>query len=666
MLLVTVSVLQLREVVHPDLLAKAIRPQEPQPDLLGNLLQESGVTHAKRMLLSLGIYAILLSIHIWLPSSVLVRTGLGSILPFFQPHVNYPFLPKLQIPIELLVFHLSVLAVLEKYKNQIGNMQHYFILYICDKMDITDFIVPRAIEKFVLVGSRPLYEESAAINNVQNKGNDNIFFKEKVPKTGKVVDPFWRELSQKSNPSDEYIVDNINLVNASFPPKFEAGVTKRGGQRCLASSPSVISINKYSEENIRLSSTTGAYRLRRTRKDNKDLIEFWREIPGSTIPRPPDGWDDLGVGGAEVQGRWAWGNEKRSEIEEGVARRKQFKEAKQFCLLAFKLLFLLLLSWVAVFIVVCIALNTPIVLGRIVFHLLQVPDHYKHDPYGAVIGLVVLYLLSRLALNARFRGVFHYEGKVRRWISSYAPPASRSKVYTLFLTMVLWLVISPICLGIMYDMCFFMAHDRWTGEAALFSLKSCVRGWLSGFLILHVWAVMCYFGAFSRNFWQGIFMNGNDNNNDEDEVIVNEGTMQKWQGKDGRIYIFIDTLVNIFSKWEWEKVDSTLLLQNCMIPFVRELGLFFCISLFTFIAHSLMFPFISSSSVIGRIAPSLIDIGQYRRIVFRICALFVITTRLCFVSHTMVQLWFKAAHKAARDDRYLIGEELMNYTPEKK
>ena len=32
MLLVTVSVLQLREVVHPDILARVIRPQEPQPD----------------------------------------------------------------------------------------------------------------------------------------------------------------------------------------------------------------------------------------------------------------------------------------------------------------------------------------------------------------------------------------------------------------------------------------------------------------------------------------------------------------------------------------------------------------------------------------------------------------------------------------------------------
>ena len=116
MLLVTVSVLQLREVVHPELLAKAIRPQEPQPDLLGNLLQESGSTHAKRMLLSLGIYALLLSIHIWLPSTILVNTGIGSMLPFFQPHINYLFLQNLQIPIELLIFHLGVLACLEKYK----------------------------------------------------------------------------------------------------------------------------------------------------------------------------------------------------------------------------------------------------------------------------------------------------------------------------------------------------------------------------------------------------------------------------------------------------------------------------------------------------------------------------------------------------------------------
>ena len=51
MLTVTVSVLQLREVLHPEILGKVIRPQEPQPDLLGNLVKDEWKTHGKRMVM---------------------------------------------------------------------------------------------------------------------------------------------------------------------------------------------------------------------------------------------------------------------------------------------------------------------------------------------------------------------------------------------------------------------------------------------------------------------------------------------------------------------------------------------------------------------------------------------------------------------------------------
>jgi E3 ubiquitin-protein ligase MARCH6 len=54
MLTVTLSVLQLREVLHPDVLAKSIRPQEPHIDLLSSLMQESGLMHVKRICISLG------------------------------------------------------------------------------------------------------------------------------------------------------------------------------------------------------------------------------------------------------------------------------------------------------------------------------------------------------------------------------------------------------------------------------------------------------------------------------------------------------------------------------------------------------------------------------------------------------------------------------------
>jgi hypothetical protein len=51
-----------------QILASIIRPQEPHPDLLGSLLQESGKKHACRMVMSLVIYIALLFMFVWAPA----------------------------------------------------------------------------------------------------------------------------------------------------------------------------------------------------------------------------------------------------------------------------------------------------------------------------------------------------------------------------------------------------------------------------------------------------------------------------------------------------------------------------------------------------------------------------------------------------------------------
>lgn len=265
-----------------------------------------------------------------------------------------------------------------------------------------------------------------------------------------------------------------------------------------------------------------------------------------------------------------------------------------------KLLFLLIVSWVGVFVVVCAGLNTPLIIGRIFFHLLQVPDTYKHDPYGAVIGLATMYLSSKLMSNVNFDQIDRYKVKFNDWIRSYISPASKSKAKVLLLTSVLWLIISPTLLGVMYDMCFIMTRDRWTGETGLFTLKSCAKGWLSGSLMLNVWIVMCYYGAFSKTFWQGLIMNVNENNANE----ANANIGHHWQGRDGRIYNFIICLISVISGWEWDEVDSTILLGECMLPIAKEIGLLFCGSLFGFLTYIYCCPGISSTSF-------LIRIGKY-------------------------------------------------------
>ncbi|CAM9995136.1 unnamed protein product, partial [Choristocarpus tenellus] len=113
MLFVTVSVLQLREVMHPEILSLYIRPQEPHPDLLGSLLQESGRTHARRMAMSLTIYIVLMFLFVWLPTQ-LAGTYLPGVLPV-EIRLHY-VMPQLQIPVELVGFHLAMLAFLERYK----------------------------------------------------------------------------------------------------------------------------------------------------------------------------------------------------------------------------------------------------------------------------------------------------------------------------------------------------------------------------------------------------------------------------------------------------------------------------------------------------------------------------------------------------------------------
>lgn len=139
MLFVTVSVLQLREVLHPDIFAAIIRPQEPHPDLLGSLLQESGATHARRMIMSLAIYVFLLFVFVSLPTSM-VLTWAPTAVPL---ELNLAYIaPQLQVPVELVIFHLSVLGFLERFKNRIGELQHIWLVRVSGALGLTRYLLP--------------------------------------------------------------------------------------------------------------------------------------------------------------------------------------------------------------------------------------------------------------------------------------------------------------------------------------------------------------------------------------------------------------------------------------------------------------------------------------------------------------------------------------------
>ncbi len=236
MLLVTVSVLQLREVAHPDILARVIKPQEPQPDLLGNLLRESGATHTKRVLLSLGIYAFLLALYIWLPTRLLLANNLGKYFPLFQPNFWHIIMPQIQVPAELFVFHLCMLGILEKYKNKIGEMQHHWLLLMGRYLGMTDQLLPREVDRFVLVGALPVFQRDALPSQLEKSISEPL---DEVPLVKYRRDdlfPLWNNLASESDPDkrEGLIHSNISLMVVPDVPSYTHGVLQKNGKKSLS------------------------------------------------------------------------------------------------------------------------------------------------------------------------------------------------------------------------------------------------------------------------------------------------------------------------------------------------------------------------------------------------------------------------------------------------
>jgi E3 ubiquitin-protein ligase MARCH6 len=638
MLLVTVSVLQLREVAHPDLLAQMIRPQEPQPDLLGNLMHESVSTHSKRMVLSLIIYAFLLTVHVYVP----VRFGISSLIgervkAQLQLKFFYMLTPQLEVPLELLFFHLCMLALLEKYKNGLGGMQHHWLKFMSKCMGLSDRILPQHVGNFRLVGSRPVFER------------------------GRKVDPFWYDIANGHTEVLAIVQSNLN----SFEPTAEhvviAGDTKPNGERVLRLGADYIRLpirlpgKALRSRSILLPTRIGKYRLNRdTFNDANPVIQLWEEVPGEPIARPPEGWDDLGAGGADIQGRWAWGSEKKSATEGGVAARRPFFDKDQGMVESFvvclKLLALGILSWLAASILVCVVAATPLAVGRSLYHILRIPDRWVHDPLAFVLGFMIVFPLVGKMARTVTSSVMPVHQRLRIWLGSFhAPPAYKALV--LLNTAIFWFGLAPLLLGFAYDLAFIKSTDWFAGKEPMVDRNTSILSWMGGTVLLYVWADLCILGVLTRRYRVFVF--------EGREVAVNEnaeaadwqdgdggGRRLTWQGKHGRVARFWDAWKSIIRGWEWDQLDEVLLLHDCAAPIVVELVWTLLFPLAALGVCFLRFPWMS---------------GLARAILVRSVLALTCCIQVGRVWKDQLGSFFDAAHKTARDDRYLIGEILMNY-----
>jgi E3 ubiquitin-protein ligase MARCH6 len=700
MLLVTVSILQLREVAHPDILARVIRPQEPQPDLLGNLLQENAITHTKRIMLSLGIYVALLTLHIWLPSRILLTNGLYKYLPFFQPKYWHVVTPQLQIPLELLLFHLCMLGVLEKYKNNIGWLQHHWLHFLGTVLGITDQILPREVVKFEHIGTLPVFTN--ADNILKSSFKDEESPKSKSSSPTYQVHPLWSDLLAESDARKRENILQSYLGQSEPQPKstFEDGQVRRDGKMVLSAnshirfpSPSsdIKRVVKTLDDSCRLLPTCiGRYRLKQSETQTaispsskqpfmmtiNPVIEVYQEVTGKLIPRPPEGWDDLGGGGAESQGRWAWDDEHLSKVEASVAARTPFfdKNTKKLVNLPqfiAKMSTLLLVSWMAITLLLIVGLNAPLFIGHFTFHLLRVPGHCFHDPLAFAIG--VTFLIPVIGCIAKVTN--SKPAGLLSWFRSFKPNESYSKTALLLSFSTQWFIMCPLLLGTIYNN-FFVGFVSMVQN----DIGEWLVTWGTGTLLLNTWAVMCYFKLFTKRFWADLTAgdvpanaDGNQDaaaaalrrRNDAARNNPQQGNntqdanaaASSWQGEDGAIGRCFTSFFTFAVGWEWDKLDEEAMLRNCVTPICRQLLLAFIAPT---VATLLVTSFYNAIAKTGKTV--FLESSHRINALFKILAISTSTIQLLASSKAGLQKWFEAAHKIARDDRYLIGEILLNYS----
>ena len=170
---------------------------------------------------------------------------------------------------------------------------------------------------------------------------------------------------------------------------------------------------------------------------------------------------------------------------------------------------------------------------------------------------------------------------------------------------------------------------------------------------MYLWADFCIWGILTRNY-RALVLEGHDLQDDNAANAEAEGWIEDeqgrnhltWQGKHGRVARFYDTWKAVITEWEWDRVDEVTMLRDCALPVLTAIFVTVAVPMAPLAVISLRYPLVA---------------GSTRAIVTRSLLAFSCSVQLGLVWKTQIRGWCEAAHRAARNDRYLIGEILLNY-----
>jgi hypothetical protein len=154
-----------------------------------------------------------------------------------------------------------MLGVLEKYKNNIGEMQHHWLLWIGNHLGITHQILPHEVNRFSLLGCLPVFVEDASIRQLENARYVGIV--EEVPDfDGRNDDiyPLWNLLISETDPNkkSELIRSYSSIMGATGTHRYIRGIENKDGKNCLSTHAYIKLPSASSTNRIVVKATIGA------------------------------------------------------------------------------------------------------------------------------------------------------------------------------------------------------------------------------------------------------------------------------------------------------------------------------------------------------------------------------------------------------------------------
>lgn len=296
----------------------------------------------------------------------------------------------------------------------------------------------------------------------------------------------------------------------------------------------------------------------------------------------------------QVQGRWAWGKEKKSIIERGVAERTRFfgkgKTRTESIYLFLRVLLLMLFSWCATTLLLIFLVSAPLAIGRVLYWILRVPDKFIHTPVSAAVGSCIIFPVIAVGASSLLSISSNEDASIlrfiKRWTAAFRLPPIR-KLLVMFYAMFLWFGFCPLLLGMFYEVCL-VKTSEWFESEFRFNRDDLILCWTVGSVLLNTWACLCSFSVFTKGFWVNIG-NGmldappNDDNPNGQNEREGAGEQLSWQGKHGRASRFYGIWKAVLINWEWDAVDQVPLIEESSYPMFKKLASLFLVPTFCYL-----------------------------------------------------------------------------------